>query len=701
MAKKPVVSGSTTSNLPRFSFGSKITNSTEKLQGSFERLAEKWEAKRKTLMNNIEGNGTDGESIKIADPDQADRASAMEQKLLVIKKQQQSKQMTTVPAQARSLIRPPSMNQRRYSLTDQVGMMSKMMFQSKRPELAMSRELMMKRQLTADAASLGQGLKPVEDDLPPFPATGMTPIAKSIDLPLPPPPTTLNDSSRNVSPPSSGSKVTPISPYIISTETASPCATPLSASPTPPDIPKTRSSSALPMAYPRSLPQIPRSASATPSSLPTPGYSGQGTRSSSSLPHPTSLTKLPSGPPPYQRPPSYSKQQLPPARANRDPVPPPPAPSDVTDFQQQKRPLVGRYTRLPPPKHRPHPAPSQPRRPLSHQERQQPSTSPSPYIIQKNQTKSLSAESIIETNQRSPNSEVPSQRGLHQFSTSDGNSSGSLSPQGSSSSSDFSGSQNENTVIVGKKSSGIRIWQGQRRQQQQQNQQPHLQQQQPRPRPVSAPDQGQRSMPVPNQTGVGNNPQRNQPPALRRMTSSEGSNLSHMSTSRIAYPGSAPQQTHRQLPQRRSYGSPGNSRGPSRSPGPSRSTSPHHLQSNLEMRRRPGAGASNSVPSSPAKSVQPPTSHSSQLPTMRNQHRSQPQLSQYYSGRTDQHQQSQPQSRLSYQYPTENGPNRQRNLVPNSRGGGIPVPSGGLPAPGFTKRGRVQENGSSYIQRNL
>ena len=66
-------SSSSSSNLPRFRIPSKLSSSTDKLQGSIERLAEKWEAKRKSL-----------------DEQHQSRAAQMEQKLQLIKQQNSS-----------------------------------------------------------------------------------------------------------------------------------------------------------------------------------------------------------------------------------------------------------------------------------------------------------------------------------------------------------------------------------------------------------------------------------------------------------------------------------------------------------------------------------------------------------------------------------------------------------------------------------
>ena len=100
---------------------SKLTTGSTDIQGSIERLAEKWEAKRKSLIAVANGSFDfeDGQELETTEIAKQQRATIMEQKLQTIKQQ-------GIPKK-RSLLKTPSKTslhggaaQKRLSLTDQV-----------------------------------------------------------------------------------------------------------------------------------------------------------------------------------------------------------------------------------------------------------------------------------------------------------------------------------------------------------------------------------------------------------------------------------------------------------------------------------------------------------------------------------------------------------------------------------------------------
>ncbi len=97
-----------------------LTSGSSDIQGSIERLAEKWEAKRKSLIAVASGSfdfeEPENDTTEIA---KQQRASIMEQKLQAIKQQGIPKKRSLLKTPSRTSLQG-STSQKRLSLTDQV-----------------------------------------------------------------------------------------------------------------------------------------------------------------------------------------------------------------------------------------------------------------------------------------------------------------------------------------------------------------------------------------------------------------------------------------------------------------------------------------------------------------------------------------------------------------------------------------------------
>lgn len=244
---------SSTTGLNRISLSPKLSTGSDKIQGSIERLAVKWEAKRKNLVSggggeDSDANGSATTSLNDAAsklgqrPAATDmgghnrRAAIMEQRLQSIKQQGISTSSPTVKAQLptpgpsvsgpRSMMAPST--SKRLSISDQMG-------------LAVGRRPMIPRQQlktggggghssdasllafsassgsdedderraksSSDELDLGRNNRSSDEELPPYPAVGLgqTPVLRP-RLPMPPPPapdvaTAMEDMVTYVPPP--------------------------------------------------------------------------------------------------------------------------------------------------------------------------------------------------------------------------------------------------------------------------------------------------------------------------------------------------------------------------------------------------------------------------------------------------------------------------------------------------------------------
>ena len=261
-----------------------VIGESDTIQGSIERLAEKWEAKRKTLIavasGSLDQEEPPEEHMEIA---KQQRASIMEQKLQAIKQQGLPKK--------RSLLKPPTPKahqaataQKRLSLTDQVEAVGqkaahKFIFEpanQRRKSMEMMISFSDSDRTSEDSSSddvddpkISHKLREVrsmknQDMLPPYPGARYGGESASEDMSTYVPPNGMNQQRQAVF--SSGAKSN--SPHLV--------VKPINSLPTPPQRNMTRLPAPPTSGPARSLPQPPRS-------LPMPPTFRQASTPSSSM----------------------------------------------------------------------------------------------------------------------------------------------------------------------------------------------------------------------------------------------------------------------------------------------------------------------------------------------------------------------------------------------------------------------------------
>ncbi|TRY77320.1 hypothetical protein TCAL_11644 [Tigriopus californicus] len=428
-----------TSGLPKFSFTGKFSSSTDKLQDSFERLAEKWEAKRKNLVNVSTTNAVaySGSGSALSDETQSSglsssdvpsrRSSVMEHKLQTIKQH-------NIPKRT-SLIKAPV--QKRLSLSDQMGLVGRQAMERfilpKRKSVNMEvaydedgpggneKALVTTSGESEDEETISnRSNKSSDEDLPPYPNNSNSGSASALPLPPPPtaeifddgmstyvpPPQTMNSTQRS----QSHLVVKPLTSTIPSRfpsklSFASSSLRHDSQVPRSRDIGTSDSSTEAMIvpSLPSQRPSLPR-----PKQQPYPresslgNYNNNPREPSRSTPtnnppllhmHSAPSINLRSHNSPTNRREKQFEETITPAnqtvpRSGGIATP------DVSGVEGSS--FVPKFTRLPPPKYRPQPPAS--RRPHSQQDQYLERGNQASNVVKQHQAKSLSAESILDSN---------------------------------------------------------------------------------------------------------------------------------------------------------------------------------------------------------------------------------------------------------------------------------------------------------------
>lgn len=427
-----------TSGLPKFSFTGKFSSSTDKLQDSFERLAEKWEAKRKNLVNVSTTNAVaySGSGSALSDETQSSgltssdvpsrRSSIMEHKLQTIKQH-------NIPKRT-SLIKAPV--QKRLSLSDQMGLVGRQAMERfilpKRKSVNMEvaydddgngeKTLVTTSGESEDEETISnRSNKSSDEDLPPYPNHSSPGSASALPLPPPPPTAEIFDDgmSTYVPPPQTMNShqrsqshlvVKPLTSTIPSRfpsklSFASSSLRHDSQVPHSRDIGTSNSSTEAMIvpSLPSQRPSLPR-----PKQQPHPresslgNYNNDPREPSRSTPtnnppllhmHSAPSINLRSHNSPTNRREKQFEETITPANQSvprRGGI----ASPDVSGVEGAS--FVPKFTRLPPPKYRPQPPAS--RRPQSQQDQYLERGNQACNVVKQHQAKSLSAESILDSN---------------------------------------------------------------------------------------------------------------------------------------------------------------------------------------------------------------------------------------------------------------------------------------------------------------